>query len=75
MGILAVAWIIVFLGMIIIFKFIVPMPDIILGGFGAVITAVLKALMATALGITWLLIMIWLRNMYAKRKVLRRTSI
>lgn len=69
MGILLVAWLLVFLGVYIIFAVIVPMQDLYPGRTGALLTSTLKVLTSAALVGVWLAIMVKLRDYYAERKL------
>lgn len=70
LGLLLTAWILVFIGSIVIFNVIVPIPQILPGRGGTVLTSVVKALLSIALVSIWLFIMIRLRDFYFKRKLL-----
>ena len=67
--IILAAWVLIFLGSFIIFKLVVPIPDF--EGFGgAMVSAVLKALLATSLVLLWIFILIKLRDAYVKSRLL-----
>ncbi|MCS7116986.1 MAG: hypothetical protein RMJ31_07665 [Nitrososphaerota archaeon] len=72
MGIITVAWFLIFLGSFIIFKIVAPIPEFLPGYFGVLITAIVKVILATFLVICWILIMVWLRDLYVKRKLLKK---
>lgn len=72
MGILLIAWLLVFLGVYIIFALIVPVRDLFPGGTGALLTSTLKVLASAALVALWLVIMVKLRDYYARRKLFSR---
>ncbi len=71
MGIIGVAWLLVFLGSYIIFYLIVPI-DLFPGTKDYVLTffnSLLKVVLSIFLSIIWILIMIKLRDIYIKRKL------
>jgi hypothetical protein len=57
-----IAWLLIILGSVIIFKLIVPIPNITQEREGILITAIIKALLSTMLVITWVLLFIKLRD-------------
>ncbi|MCP8304098.1 MAG: hypothetical protein H3Z50_01295 [archaeon] len=71
MGIIGVAWLLVFLGSYIIFHLIVPI-DLFPGRTDYIFTffnSLLKVTLSTVLSVMWILIMIKLRDIYIKRKL------
>ncbi len=73
MGILLVAWLLIFLGSFIIFKIVAPIPEFLPGYFGVLITAIIKVIISTLLVICWILIMVWLRDLYVRKKFLKKS--
>lgn len=68
MGVLTVWWAFIFVISILIFRFVVNIPE--LPGFmGIVSTAVLKVLLSALLVGVWMSVAIQLRNFYVKRKL------
>jgi hypothetical protein len=72
MGIIGLAWLLVFLGSYIIFYLIVPI-NIFPGKMDYIsifFNSLLKVVLSAALAFLWIIIMIKLRNLYVKRKLL-----
>lgn len=69
MGILGFSWILVFLGSYIIFKLIEPIPDIMPGLEGRIITSLLKVALSAAFSGLWIYIMVKLRDLYVGRRL------
>jgi hypothetical protein len=67
MGIIAIAWIMVFFGSFIIFSLIVPLPDLFMSRIGIIITAIIKVILSMILVILWLFIMRQLTKLYLKK--------
>ncbi len=67
MAIFAIAWLLVLLGAIIIFKEIVPFQ------YCACFTDnILKGVFASILGVVWLLALIFMRNVIVRRQIYNR---
>ena len=71
-GVIVVAWILVFVGSYIIFNVIVPLPNFFPGREGFIFTGVIKAVFSTILVIIWLLLTVKLTNLYVKKKIIRQ---
>lgn|GEM_PF-2299262 len=70
-GIIGLAWLLIFLGSYIIFYLITPI-NIFPGKIDYVyifLNALLKLVLSMALVILWIMIMVKLRNLYMKRKL------
>ncbi|MBI2184834.1 MAG: hypothetical protein HYU39_07750 [Thaumarchaeota archaeon] len=67
MMILFATWLLILGGSVIVFKLIVPIPDLYEGRIGLIVTAILKAGASVALVLVWVWIMVNLRNLYVKR--------
>lgn len=63
LALLITAWLLILIGSIIIFKLIVPIPNLAEGREGILLTAIIKALLSTILVIIWILIFVKLRNL------------
>ena len=68
-GIFGASWLLVLLGAIIVFKFIVP-----LSFCGCFYDGAAKAALAALLGATWLLIMVAMRNFLVGRTLTKRAD-
>jgi hypothetical protein len=72
MGIIGVAWLLVFVGVFVIFYLIVPI-DIFPGRTDYIFifaNSSIKVILSAILAFLWIIIMIKLRNLYIKRKLL-----
>ncbi|HZW57105.1 MAG TPA: hypothetical protein VFF30_12520 [Nitrososphaerales archaeon] len=67
MAIFAIAWLLVLLGAIIIFKVIVPFQDCV-----CFTDNILKGVFASILGVVWLLALIFMRNVIVRRQIYNR---
>ncbi|MGQ9718741.1 MAG: hypothetical protein ACUVWK_02700 [Nitrososphaerales archaeon] len=70
MGIIGLAWALVFLGFYIIFGLIVPFEPFPENDYiFAFLNSLFKVVLSAILALTWIMIMIGLRNLYIKRKL------
>lgn len=67
MAILFTSWLLILAGSVIVFRIIVPVPDLFEGRIGVIFTAVLKALASVVLVLAWVWVMVKLRNLYVRR--------
>ena len=68
-GILLAAWVMVYVGSIVIFVYIVNLPPVTAGREGYIITNILKTVFSAALAAVWLLIIYWLTKSYLRHRL------
>jgi len=69
---LTLGWILVYLASIIVFFFIVPLPNLFEGRLGIIVTAIIKALLATVLVSGFILLLRWLSYLFFYYMLRRR---
>ncbi len=72
-GIMVAAWLLMLLALLIVEKTITPIPPLLPGWWGSLLTAALKVGLASALAAVWLTTWHRLAKLY-RRKMLRRLS-
>jgi len=73
MLVVTAAWLLIMAGSLIIFRGIVPIPDLFGGSGGAIATSVVKTILAVALVLLWAWILVKLRDAYVRRKLFPET--
>ncbi len=67
-------WLLIFIGSYVIFKIIVPLPEIYPGFLGKVLTEIVKVALSGVMTFLWLYAMWKLRNFYVRRRLLSRSE-
>ncbi|MBI2938066.1 MAG: hypothetical protein HYY22_07665 [Thaumarchaeota archaeon] len=67
-------WLLIFVGSYVIFKIIVPLPEIYPGFLGQILTEIIKVALSGVMTFLWLYAMWKLRNFYVHRRLLSRSE-
>ncbi|GBC75617.1 hypothetical protein HRbin06_00936 [archaeon HR06] len=70
---LTLGWILVYLASIIVFFFIVPLPNLFEDRMGIIVTAIIKAILATVLVSGFILLLRWLSYLFFYYMLRRRS--
>lgn len=69
-ALITVAWLMIFMGSYVIFRLIVPIPDITPNLGGRIFTSIFKVGTSGFIALFWLYVMLKLRNFYVRRRLL-----
>ena len=72
MVLITATWLLIFIGSYVIFKIIVPLPDIYPSFLGRILTEIIKVGLSGVMTFLWLYAMWKIRNFYVRRRLLSR---